>query len=223
MRQPRNDREERDESPPPLEVMDVRLRLERGEPGKDKLASDREIIQEIESQYEAHGQHALPLVDELIGAYKAGGLPLGTSRLVDFYIATRIPAVLDALRENKEWEGCSIYDKCLLFEDGISQFEPELLDYLWKHRQSSPEPARSYVTNALGKAGGPKALEMLKLIASNLEDILSQPMAWLPEVESGGEISLEMGLNVLAAKANKEFLEQVRTASRRLKERGIGG
>ena len=35
MSQPHNDHEERDESLPPLEVLDVRLRLERGEPGKD--------------------------------------------------------------------------------------------------------------------------------------------------------------------------------------------
>ncbi len=223
MIQPHKDHEERDESLPRLEVLDVRLRFERGEPGKDKLISDREIIQKIKSQYEAHGKDALPLVAELIGAYKAGGLQLGTSRLVDFYSATRIPAVLDALRENKDWEGCSIYDKCFLFEDGISQFEPELLDYLGKRWQSTPEPGRSYVTNALGKAGGPKALEMLRVIAYKLEGVVSDQTARLPEIESVGEISLEMGLNCLATKANKEFLEQVQAAIRRLTERGIRG
>ncbi len=207
--------ERSDEELAPLNVTELKLRLIHGEPGG--LAGHADILRELLA-HEAAVRQLVPVVVEQYRAGKLGGAP--ASSLVELYLKTKDASLLAALREKGALDHCNLLEKSRLFEGGVADLEDELLQFLWTSWQRVGTPERGFVVQALGKRGGPKAMERLEVIRSNLAGQVQEQrakMAMQPPEDPASS------LEEMNQRANETFLEEVRKAVRELKERQARG
>jgi hypothetical protein len=192
------------DQPPPLNLSELRLRLRYVEPGQ--YDAQQQIMGEIKDL----GAAASPLVPLVAERYRAGALnTVAACSLTDIFLKTKVPELLNALREMGAIQQLDDFRKCSLLEAGVADIERDLLASLWGMWQKAGNPARVEIVKSLGRAGGPSVLEMLEVICYRMAGRLPEEKA-----KAAGP------LDHLVNSADEEFLEHVRTAMRSIKSRG---
>ena len=142
--------------------------------------------------------------------------------MIDLWIKTRYGQLLAALMESNCLKTCNIFDKCKLFENGVSDLEQEILDYLWQHWSKAGEPGRGQAIETLGRCGGPNALRMLEVIRSQMAGRVQEQgtkLTFRADQLEHEEMTAEDVLDALAHRANDSFLNKVRSAIKLIRER----
>jgi hypothetical protein len=196
------------ETPSPLEISDLRLRLR-------KLQRTSEESLEILNEIAALGHHAAPLVQDLIGAMRRVYFPSIT--LVPIIAKLKSIELLEAAIGQDQF-GLNTFDKCILLKAGFLQFQQELLDELFGVFECDAESRRSEIVDALADAGTVSALETLRVIEYRTAARIPELSAELSSGDVVGQVATQLmrGENL---PARKEFLERVRRTIRRIGER----
>jgi hypothetical protein len=225
----------------PINLSDLKLRLIHGDSGKADPFSKLEVFKEVKKL----GVDAMPLLPTIVAEYRVGRLKPGTWELVELYQETNYAPLLEALREKRAFDMCSVDEKCLLLEAGLADCEQELRDWLyqnWNKRQMESWE-RTKVVQALGKAGGSESREVVEVVNFRLAGIVQEQRAGLGEtadeesehenifIPPPGVTDPDGILNILRGRAgrimpkfeyqyNKKFLAATRDAIQQFNARG---
>jgi hypothetical protein len=207
--------EHSNDEPAPLNLAELKYRLIYGGPGGLPAQGDniRELL--------AYGAAARPLVPVVVEQYRAGKYQGAfTSLLVELYLTTKDASLLAALRERGALARCNFEDISRLFESGVVDLEGDLLGLLWDSWKGADKPERRRVVQALGKCGGPGALEMLEVIRAQLAGKVQEDWAKVDSLVREGPYP---AVEVTSLRANETFLEEVRKAIQELTKRQSAG
>ncbi len=197
--------QDEDEQPHPLDVSRLKFQLQYG----DRAARSDAIRNII-----ALGDAAVPLVGDVVALYRSGQ-PCATSSLVELYVATSAPEILVALRDSGDLFKLGPADQCELLKWGVSDLEPQLLEYLHNHWNEDDNSDRRLIVDALAVVGSESALEMLKVISVDITDKLPEE-----NLNASAQAPIEeVILKRLKARSRQDFRETVRSAIRQIAKR----
>lgn len=200
----------------PLNLSDLKLRLLHGEPGQN--AAHAEVIREII----ALGDAASSLLPVIVQQYRAEKLKgVAASSLLEPYLQSRHQELLDVLRERGVFRSFNAHEKCALLEAGVLELESELVCSLWQVWGSASNPQRVQVVKTFGRAGGPKALEVLKVIRYKMAGHIPEEKARSSGANDDDSADLDALRRRIDTDGDEAFLQEVRTAISQMEERGI--
>lgn len=172
MPEPNNPRDP-DSGASPQNIADIKLRLLHNAPNDPDT---RLAVEELARM----GADAMPLIPLVVELYVSDRLScLLVETVVELYRSTRSDELLKAWRDRGGH--CSPYDRCRLLELGVTDFEDDLLLYLWQNWEKADDFLRSHIATTLGRYGSAKSLEMMKVIQYKLGANVQELRAVLPD------------------------------------------
>jgi hypothetical protein len=202
------------------EIDQFKVRIEFGDRGEQPTHG--RVIKELVELRDA----AEPLIPTIIDQFRSGHLQVANSTLIELILSSRSEALFEALKGKGVFQQLTDTSlECKLLEGGHAEFEDRLLEYLWTIWLDSANPRRRAIVESLGRAGGAKALRVLKAILPELAGKLQEQNVKVKlkahEDETREREIVNVDIKGLEASADQSLLDCLRAAIRLMGERGI--
>jgi hypothetical protein len=196
------------ETPSPLEISDLRLRLRA-------LHGTSEESLTILNEIATLGHNAAPLVPDLITAMQHVYFP--PMQLVPIICKLKNADLLKAAL-GRDQCGLLSFDKCKLLKAGFLQFQASLIDELFRDFENYGNPCTHEIVDALAEAGTSAALETLRVIEYRTSSRIPELNAELNREDVGKQAATQLMRGEFLPE-RVEFLQKVRHAIQRIGER----